>query len=483
MSAPPIPGLVFVRFLGSGGFAEVHLYRQAEPKREVAVKVLKAVGRFTAEADAMAELGDHPHIAQVFYTGITADGRSYLVMPYYPRPNFAERARTERIGVGEALQVGVKIANAVQSAHAVGILHRDIKPANVLVDRLGEPRLADFGIAGRVAAAHGADGVLMSVPWSPPEVLRGEPSTFQSDVYSLGATVWHLLAGRSPFEVPDGDNGVDALVRRIETTPAKTTGRPGVPDALEQVLLRAMAPDPADRFGTAREFALALRAVEQSGVFPEQTTVLPPRPVAKPDPVAETRSRPVEETRARVRPNGAARPPAYVDPPKNSRPAPVEPVATTVARPPKTVASDTVNERERRPWAALTLGAVALVAAAVTGAVLLSGTPASRQPTAPADPGVRDQNAGGLDAPPGKPTISATRVDAATLRFRWTYSAQFATDSYVYRTADSSRSETATTPSVDISAPAGTRVCLQVKVVRADGGNGSADWSPPGCGV
>ncbi|WP_018682474.1 serine/threonine-protein kinase [Actinokineospora enzanensis] len=512
---PEIPGLDLVKFLGSGGFAEVYLYRQDKPKREVAVKVLSDAApavRFTEEADAMAELGDHPNIAQVFFTGVSVDGRSFLVMPYYPRANFAERVRTERVGVAEVLRVGVRIAGAVQAAHEVGILHRDIKPANVLVDRLGEPRLADFGIAGRAGTGFAADaGVPMSVPWSPPEVLRGEPSTFQSDVYSLGATVWHLLAGRSPFEVPGGDNGVDALVQRIEHTDVRPTGRPDVPAELERVLARAMSPHPGDRYGSAREFAQALRAVEQSGDLPAQTTVLPPpRPRPKPDPVEETRLRSPAEPGAETR----FRAPSYVEPAEQTRARPIAPIGPSLVRPlatpppvpvhfdpPETpwrlepsVSSPTPTVPEpiitpepeqpapRRPWAALVLGGVALVAAAVTGAVLLSGGQPPAPDRSPVDPGVRDQNAGGPEAPPGRPTVTATRLTTETIRFTWTYSAQFDSDTYAWRVVDQSRNGTEPEPHVDLAAAPGTEICVQVKVIRLDGGNATADWSPPGCG-
>ncbi|GAA2968746.1 serine/threonine-protein kinase [Actinokineospora diospyrosa] len=490
MRPPELPGLRLVRFLGSGGFAEVYLYRQAEPKRDVAVKVLRdasLAARFAEEADAMAELGDHPNIAQVFFTGVSADGRSFLVMPYYPRANFAERTRAERIPVTEVIAVGVRIANAVHAAHEVGITHRDIKPANVLVDRLGEPRLADFGIAGRGGASVDGVGVPMSIPWSPPEVLRDGVSTFQSDVYSLGATVWHLLAGRSPFEVVDGDNDADALVHRILHTPARPSGRDDAPPGLEQALLRAMEPDPADRFATAREFALALRAVEQGAGFPGQTTVLPPRPRAKPAPVKPA---PAEEATVHpVEPNGSTKAlsiPTYVDPPPAVQPV-IPPRSSWSTPPPPppihTVASDTVNEERGRPWVAITLGAAAFLAAVTTGVVLLS-TGAAEQPAprGPVDPGVRDQDAGGIAAPPGKPVVTATRIDPTTLRFTWTYSAPLGTDSFLWRTEDRSRTATATAPTVDIAAPAGTPVCLEVKVVRADGSSASAVFSPPGCG-
>ena len=125
----------------------------------VAVKVLSGEGlthqtreRFVAEANAMAELAGHPNIVQVFRADNTADGRPYLVMKYYPQRNMAVRSRMERLSVPEVLQIGIRIACAVETAHRVGILHRDIKPANILTSQYGEPGLTDFGIATTIGA-------------------------------------------------------------------------------------------------------------------------------------------------------------------------------------------------------------------------------------------------------------------------------------------------------------------------------------------
>lgn len=281
MTAPPqIPGLVYVQPLGSGGYADVYLYEQQSPRMPVAVKVLKAGSlsdrvraEFLAEADTMAQLGDHPYIVQVFRAGTSADGRPYLVMKYYPPPNLAQRSRTERFAVGDVLRIGIQLASAVETAHQAAIIHRDIKPANVLVSAYGAPGLTDFGIAGRGlrthadAAIHGVSGreeVGVSVPWSPPEVVYAESDgDARSDVYSLAATLWQLLAGRSPFEVPGQDNTAYALMPRIRTMPVPTTGRPDVPPSVERVLANAMAKDPAHRPASAMAFALELQAVEQ----------------------------------------------------------------------------------------------------------------------------------------------------------------------------------------------------------------------------
>jgi serine/threonine protein kinase len=275
--APPkIPGLVFVQPLGSGGYADVFLYEQQSPRMPVAVKVLKSEGltdalrrQFVEEADTMAALGDHPYIVQVFRAGTSDDGRPYLVMKYYPPPNLAMRARAERFSVEDVLRTGIQLASAVETAHRARITHRDIKPANVLISAYGAPGLTDFGIAGRGARdgeveAESTDDVGVSVPWAPPEVLYGQSNGDErADVYSLAATLWQLLVGRSPFEVPGGDNSAYALMPRIRATAPPSTGRQDVPSGLERLLAQAMAKDPAHRPASALEFARALQAVEQ----------------------------------------------------------------------------------------------------------------------------------------------------------------------------------------------------------------------------
>ncbi|MGO4597347.1 protein kinase domain-containing protein [Terrabacter sp. 2RAF25] len=275
--APPkIPGLVFVQPLGSGGYADVYLYEQQSPRMPVAVKVLKSEGltdalrqQFVEEADTMAALGDHPYIVQVFRSGTSDDGRPYLVMKYYPPPNLAMRARAERFSVEDVLRTGIQLSSAVETAHRAHITHRDIKPANVLISAYGAPGLTDFGIAGRGARdgeveVETTDDVGVSVPWAPPEVLYGQSNGDErSDVYSLAATLWQLLVGRSPFEVPGGDNSAYALMPRIRSTAPPRTGRQDVPAGLERLLAQAMAKDPAHRPTSALEFARALQAVEQ----------------------------------------------------------------------------------------------------------------------------------------------------------------------------------------------------------------------------
>lgn len=280
---PDLEGLDYVQPLGSGGYADVYLYEQQMPRMKVAVKVLKTEGltptiqqQFIDEANTMAQLADHPYIVQVFRAGTSGDGRPFLVMKYYPPPNLAQRARTARFSVEEVLRTGIQLASAVETAHRAGVIHRDIKPANVLVSQYGSPGLTDFGIAGRGGALEEVDEDLgVSVPWSPPEVLFGHSNgDARADVYALSATLWQLLVGRSPFEVPGGNNSAFELMPRIRSTPPPSTGRADVPQSLERLLAQAMSKNPLARPASAIEFARSLQQIEQEERFSRTAIVV-----------------------------------------------------------------------------------------------------------------------------------------------------------------------------------------------------------------
>jgi hypothetical protein len=276
---PELPGYRFVRHIGAGGNAQVYLYEQELPSRKVAVKVLNesalsaaARRRFTAEANVTAGLA-HRHIVQVFDAKVTDDGRPYIVMPFYPHPNLSVRSRRAHFSVAEVLRIGIQIGSAVETSHRHGVLHRDIKPQNILTDSYGQPALTDFGIA-TTRPGDGPEG--LSVPWSPPEILYGTgPGDQRSDVYSLGATLWHLLVGRSPFEQPDGGNTTGQLMDRISSDPPPRTERADVPNSLERLLRQTMAKDPAARPQSAMELIRGLQSIEQELRLPLTHPMLP----------------------------------------------------------------------------------------------------------------------------------------------------------------------------------------------------------------
>ncbi|MFN3949934.1 serine/threonine-protein kinase [Microbacterium sp.] len=270
-SSPPIlPGLAYIRPLGSGGFADVFLYGQDMPRREVAVKVLPSDVRdtdllrmFNAEADVLAHLSAHPSIVTVYQAGISADGRPYIVMEFCPG-SLAQRYRVERIPVAEVLSIGVRMAGALESAHHAGLIHRDVKPSNILVTTFGAPVLADFGISSTLGRQSADEMLAMSVPWSAPEVVAEQTAgTVASEVWSLGATVYSLLAGQSPFERREkGQNSREQLRRRIARASYTDISRADVPSSLQAVLAKAMARDPGERYDSARAFGEALQGVQ-----------------------------------------------------------------------------------------------------------------------------------------------------------------------------------------------------------------------------
>ena len=278
MSAPVIPGFTFVEHLGSGGFADVFLYEQQWPRQRVAIKVVRPdvpltdreKGLFTTEANAMARLADHPYIVSVITAGVTqGDERPYLVMRYCPPPDLGVRVRSNPMPVMDAVSTGIKLASAIETAHTSGILHRDIKPSNVLVTTYQEPALTDFGIAGHIADVEGDNDVRISYPWSPPELLDGTSNgSVASDVYSLGATIWHLLVGRSPFSIPAGDNSTRALSARILHAAPPATQRHDVPPALDSLLQQCLAKRPEHRPASALELPRALQRIEAAAGWP-----------------------------------------------------------------------------------------------------------------------------------------------------------------------------------------------------------------------
>lgn len=533
-SQPPvIPGFEHIKLLGSGGFADVFLYQQQHPRRQVAVKVLLSqradtAANFTEEANLMAQLAAHPSIVSVHEAGVAQDGRPYLVMEYCSRPNLQARHRRERFSEAETLRVGIQIASAIEAAHRIGILHRDIKPANILVTEYGRPALTDFGIS----TTAGSEMSGMSVPWSPPEVFRSPPGgDASSDVYSLAATLYTLLTNRTPFEVPGGSNSDIDVISRIQTAPLPRTGRPEVSADLEAVLTRAMAKDPAARFRSALEFARALQRVqinqgmqetpidvaeEDLDLTPEDEdeprtrfrgvtsiaaqqnpaptvpldTATTLRSVSQPTaPTAPMNATVDEQTLLRAESVPATRstlPTAQVfDRPAGSEPARGSAAITSNA-PEAPPLDDTVHrvasvttldgplesepQRARRPVIGLIIGAVAVLGAvAVSAALILT-------PETPKDPAEELSTTAPVDAigAPSAPVVTSLGgiVTGADAAFTWVNPDPQPGDLYLWREVTPGEVHEyaeVESESVTVAADATGRTCIEVVLRRANG--------------
>lgn len=271
------------RELGAGGMAVVYLARDVQRDRPVALKVLRpglglAAGaeRFHREIRLAARLV-HPHILPLLDSG-EAGGRLWYTMPYIEGESLRARMDREKLlPVDEAIRISCEVAEALGCAHAQGILHRDIKPENILLSG-GQPLVADFGIARAIGSKDEritGTGIAIGTPaYMSPEQASGEADLdARSDLYALACVTYEMLAGEPPFVGPTAQV---MIARRLsQPPPSVRTIRPQVPEALDAVLHRALAPIPADRFATAAEFARALSGVLTSSF------VAPPAPRRK----------------------------------------------------------------------------------------------------------------------------------------------------------------------------------------------------------
>lgn len=280
--AVTIPGLSDLVEVGRGGFAIVYRARQEAVGRVVAVKVLAALDldsdqqrRFRQECRAMGTLSSHPNIVQVFDAGTSLEGLPYIAMEFMPGQSLWQRVKVGGpLSIPELFAVGVPMAGALETAHRAGILHRDIKPDNILLDTAGAYRLTDFGIAAINDGTRSLSGAVAgTIAYLPPEVVRGERSTEQSDVYELGATLHAAACASVPFRRPTDENPVSALARILTEAPADL-GAFGVPASLAQVIGIAMAKDPAARYRSAAAFGEALIEVQRSLGLPQTRMVV-----------------------------------------------------------------------------------------------------------------------------------------------------------------------------------------------------------------
>ncbi len=256
--------------IAEGGMARVYRGRDLVLKRTIAVKVLKDqmtgdaafIRRFEREAQAAAALS-HPHIVNIYDVG-EQDGTYFMVMEYVEGNNLKDYIRQKgRLPVREAVQIARQIAEALDQAHAAGMVHRDIKPQNILFSSSGKVKVTDFGIAiaGDGVTVTVGDEIIGSVQYISPEQSRGEVACKQSDLYSLGIVLYEMVTGTVPFS---GENPVAVAMKHIreQIVPPRQL-QPDIPEALEQIILKAVQKDMADRYGSAGEFLEDLLYAEE----------------------------------------------------------------------------------------------------------------------------------------------------------------------------------------------------------------------------
>jgi eukaryotic-like serine/threonine-protein kinase len=287
--------------LGSGGMADVWLAEDQELRRQVALKFLlerfaqdrSFVERFRREATAAAGL-QHPNVVGIYDRG-EWEGLHYIAMEYVEGASLKDLI-ARGLTVPEAVEIVRQVLAGVGFAHDHGIVHRDLKPHNVLVDRDGRARVADFGIA-RAGASEitPAGSVLGTAQYLSPEQAQGREVTPASDLYSIGVVLYEALTGRLPFEA---ETPVAVALKQISERPRPPRElNPEVSPALDAVVLRALAKDPANRYSSAGEFRRALDAAEADpqGDPLGATAVIPPAVAPVPAPAAEAPVTPEEE--------------------------------------------------------------------------------------------------------------------------------------------------------------------------------------------
>jgi serine/threonine-protein kinase len=275
-----------LRRLGRGGMAEVYLAEQVSLRRQVAFKVLKAslagdtayVRRFHHEAQAAANLV-HANIVQIHEVGCI-DGIHFIAQEYVAGQNLRQLLSRLSKGVDarQAANIIRQVAAALHKAGEQNIIHRDIKPENIMISTSGEVKVADFGLA-RIAQGGEAlnltqIGMTMGTPlYMSPEQVEGKPVDPRSDIYSLGVTCYHMLAGRPPF---DGDTALAVAVQHLRNEPKRLEGlRPDLPDGLCRIVHKMLAKKPDDRYARAVDLLRDLKGLQIEGLDEDWISDLP----------------------------------------------------------------------------------------------------------------------------------------------------------------------------------------------------------------
>ena len=250
--------------IGAGATSKVYLARDTFAERDVAIKVFQFDKNADAQAERMVHKSlvaeaslagklNHPHIVDIFDAVVEPD-RSYLVMEYVPGTTLEEYAKPDKLlPVTKVVEIVFKCIRALEYAARHGIIHRDIKPANILLSAGGETKVGDFGASFQQKLTHTTQlGDVGSPAYMSPEQIRGETLTHQTDIYSLGVTMYKLLTGRLPFAAGTQAALTYAILNTEPARPAKL--RPEVPGLLDAVVMKALEKDLAVRYPSWLEF-------------------------------------------------------------------------------------------------------------------------------------------------------------------------------------------------------------------------------------
>jgi eukaryotic-like serine/threonine-protein kinase len=294
-----------LRKLGEGGMGQVYLAEHVKMGRQCAIKVIRpglmndvqAINRFAREA-ANASRITHPNIATIYDYGEADGGLVYLAMEFVDGPTLSTvLAQEGALPPARAVEIARQVAEALSAAHEFGIIHRDLKPDNIMLARTRDRRevvkVVDFGIAKATEGSRQQltqTGVVIGTPeYMSPEQLVGDPADGRTDIYSLGCVLYKMLVGEAAFAGPSGEASVNRRLTEAPPHPRKL--KPGVPKALDELTVKALARRPGERFQTAAELRDALQASLTSaagGRFQlpsfqwRKGTTAPPQPVLTP---------------------------------------------------------------------------------------------------------------------------------------------------------------------------------------------------------
>ena len=262
--------------LGQGGMAQVYKGCHPALQRDVAIKLIHSylvdqegfIERFKREAQLIAALR-HPNIVQVFDFD-TQDGVYYMVMEYIDGQTLSAklgqmRTQNALLPFSQVNDLFLSLCSALHYAHSLGMIHRDIKPGNVMFTSKGQPVLTDFGLAKIVGGTtHTTSGLVVGTPmYMSPEQAYGESGDARSDIYSLGVMLFELVTGYPPFQ---GDTPLSILFKQVnDPLPSPRKINPRVPEEISQIIIKATAKKPQDRYQSCVEFAEALRTAVCSG--------------------------------------------------------------------------------------------------------------------------------------------------------------------------------------------------------------------------